>query len=179
VLARLFKFAAAGALLGVVVGHLLYKPVYLSRGYLTVSASASQSNAAPAAPRQPLTLSIITTALRAARQDSSGTSLPSSPSDALDHAAIDFGQANDNVEISYRAPDADAAACMAREIIKAYMDLLATGTAGTPPSVKIIAAPVEGRPLRDTSFAVTYGIVGGGIGITLCAALALLRTVRP
>jgi hypothetical protein len=178
-LIRLIKFAVAGAVVGAIVGHMIGGTVYLSRGDLRVDAPTSESNSNLTAPRQPLTLSIITTALSAARNDPSGASLPSSPSSALDHATIEFGQTNDVVEISYRGSDPEAAGCMARAIIKAYTDALAAGISGPAPSVKEIAVPVAGRPIRDFGSAVTYGLVGGGVGIAVCAALAALRKATP
>jgi hypothetical protein len=39
--------------------------------------------------------------------------------------------------------------------------------------------PVAGRPIRDSWPTVMYGIVGAGIGIALCGALAVLRAARP
>jgi len=179
VLARLIKFTVAGAVVGAIIGHLLGGPVYLSRGYLHLDAPASQSSAKLAAPQQPLTLSIIATALAAAREEPAGASLPSSPSSALNHAAIEFGQTNDIVEISYRGSDPAAAGCMASQIIKAYSNALTSGIGGSPAVVTVIAMPVAGRPIRDSWSTVMYGLVGAGIGITLCAALAVLRAARP
>jgi hypothetical protein len=172
---RVFVFVAAGALLGAIAGHLLSKPAYLSRGYFKVDAPAGTT----AAAHLPLTESIIATALSAARQNPAGASLPSSPTDAMDHAKIDFGVNNNVVELSYRASDPHAAACMASELITAYTSALIANATGSKPWVTIMADPVEGRPIRDTSFEIIYGIVGGVIGIATLVALMAFSKMRP
>jgi capsular polysaccharide biosynthesis protein len=172
-----FKFAIAGAVAGAILGHFLVKPTYLSRGYLQIGSTASQNNSQPASPQQPLTTAIVATALVAAQQDSPGISLPSSPWHALNHAAIKFGQSNGVVELSYQSSDPEAAGAMAREIVKAYVNALTTGTSGAI-SVKVIAEPVAGGLVKNMGLVAIYPLVGGALGVAVCAALAVLRKAR-
>jgi hypothetical protein len=178
VLMRAFQYAIAGAVAGAILGHFLIQPTYLSRGYLQLGLTASQGNSQPASAQQPLTMPILATALAAAHQDSPGISLPSSPADAVHHAAINFGQNNGVVELSYQGSDPETAGAMAREIVKAYVNTLATGANG-PISVKVIAEPVAGGRVKNMGLVVMYPVVGGALGVAVCAALAVLRKVRP
>jgi hypothetical protein len=174
------KFLFAGALIGGVLGHIVAKPVYVSRGYLQVGAAPTPGVAFVPGPKVPLTEAIISTALSAAKQDPAGASLPPSASTALDHAAITFGPNNNVVEISYRASDAAAAGDMAMAIMKVYGDaVVAASSDGSVPAITVIAAPVEGRGVRNTSFEVTAVLMGAGIGIALYVALWAMRTARP
>jgi len=174
------KFLFAGALIGGVLGHIIARPVYVSRGYLQVGAAVTPGVAFVPGPKEPLTEAIISTALSAAKEDPAGASLPSSASTALDHAAIEFGQNNNVVEISYRASDAAAAGDMAAAIMKAYADAVgAASSGGNAPAISVIAAPIEGRGERNTNFEVTAVLVGAGLGIALYAALWAMRTARP
>lgn len=184
----MFQFALGGAVVGAILGHFLVHTEYLSRGYLLVSAHTTQSTTLPAvvqptveqpAPaHQPLTTAIAAAALDAARKNSPNLSLPSSPQSALDHASIDFGASNDVVAISYRCTDPDVAGCMAGQIVTAYVNALAAGVTGPPPTVTVKLAPIAGRPVSNLGLAVTYPIVGAGIGIAVCLGLAVVRKVR-
>lgn len=176
---RMFQFAVGGAVVGAILGHFLVHTEYLSRGYLLVSTPATQGTTRPAAVHQPLTTSIVAAALDAARKGSPNLSLPSSPENALDHASIDFGQSNDVVAISYRCYDPDVAGCMAGQIVTAYVNALASGIAGPPPTVTLKLAPIVGHPDSNMSLAVMYPIVGAGLGVAICLAMALIRMARP
>jgi uncharacterized protein involved in exopolysaccharide biosynthesis len=161
----LFSFAASGATLGALAGHLLVRPVYSSVGWLLIDAPVDLKSGSLAAP-PPLTLAVVTTALAAARQNPSGISLPASPSDAFGHASIYVRSSNELIGISYQASNPNAAACMAREILKAYMKSISANVQD-PRSGAILMVPlVPAYPVRNAGIPLG-GLIGAAVGVAL------------
>jgi hypothetical protein len=163
---------------GAFAGRLLFRPFYSSLGRVWIQAPPSQTNGRVALPQQAQLLPIVAAALTSARQDPVGKSLPNSAAEALRYSTFAQGRNDDLVSISYADADPQAAACMARELVRAYTNALVSSNSSTGVSVTVIEQPTARNSARN-GFPLLGGFLGAFVGVALALACVLFRIIWP